>query len=140
MIEKIHESSLLLFVFLFRPNSQMNCKIILFEIRILRWWKSYSFFALSAYSYYAGMSNIGCVQLVFQKLGLKIWTSRKPKHQRHIISLNLNPEKNCSPSKWSRNKRYCDQNWNFFFKSQFRHEMSQTAFLILWNWYPASGR
>lgn len=132
MIEKIHESSLLLFVFLFRPNSQMNCKIILFEIRILRWWKSYSLFALSAYSYYARdvqhwMRAIG----LFRNLDWKFGPVESRNIKRHIISLNLNPEKNCSPSKCSRNKRYCDQNWNFFFKSQFRHEMSQTAFLIL---------
>lgn len=140
MIEKIHESSLLLFVFLFRPNSQFNCKIILFEIRMLRWWKSYSFCIVGKFLLRKGCPTLDACNWSFQKLALKIWTSRKPKYQRHIISLNLNPEKNCSPSKCSRKKRYCDQNWNFFFKSQFRHEMSQTAFLILWNWYPASGR
>lgn len=66
-----------------------------------------------------GCPTLDACNWSFQKLVLKIWTGRKPKYQRHIISLNLNPEKNCSPSKCSRNKRYCDQNWNFFSKVNF---------------------
>lgn len=65
MIEKIHESSLLLFAFLFRPNSQMNCKINLFEINLA------PFLHCRHIPTTQGMSNIGCVQLVFSETWTK---------------------------------------------------------------------
>lgn len=83
MIEKIHESSLLLFVFLFRPNSQINCKIILFDTGYLDDENLTPFLHCRHIPTTQGMSNIGCVQLVF----LETWTKNLDQSKAEISNV-----------------------------------------------------